>query len=54
MTVEKLMEELADLPYDTEVFVDSGMVVRVINRVEEDSQGVYIVADQFVADQEGW
>jgi hypothetical protein len=54
MTVEKIMEELANLPYDAQVFVDTGQVVRVINRVEEDSQGVYILADQFITDQEAW
>ena len=54
MKVEMLMEELGNLPYDAEVFVDTGKVIRVINRVEEDSQGVYILADQFITDQEEW
>lgn len=54
MTVDKLIEELSILPFDAEVFVDSGKVVKVVNRVEEDSQGVYIVADQFITDQEAW
>lgn len=54
MTAEELMEELSSLPYYMEVFVDTGTTIRMINRVEEDSQGVYIVADQFITDQEEW
>ena len=54
MKVEALMEELVALPSDAEVFVDTGHTVRIINRVEDDSQGVYILADQFITDQEEW
>jgi hypothetical protein len=54
MKVEMLMEELGNLPYDAEVYVDTGHAVKIINRVEEDSQGVYILADQFITDQEEW
>jgi len=54
MTVVELMEALELLPPDAEVFVDKNDVLEPVVRVEDDSQGVYIVVDQMASDREGW
>jgi hypothetical protein len=53
MTVEDLVNELSSMPPDSEIFLDSGEYQRIC-RVEDDSQGVYLVADQYAQDQEEW
>jgi len=54
MTTTELIELLADFPPEAEVYVDSIMRVCSITRVEDDSQGVYIVADSMAEDRENW
>jgi hypothetical protein len=47
MTVEDLVNELCSLPPDAEVLLDVCDSHRPICRVEDDSQGVYLVSDSF-------
>ena len=54
MTVEDLVNELGSLPPDAEVLLDVNDKHLPICRVEDDSQGVYIVSDIYASDQEEW
>ena len=54
MTVEELVSELGSLPPDAEVLIDVNDTHTPICRVEDDSQGVYIVSDSFACYQEEW
>ena len=54
MTVEDLVNELGSLPPDAEVLLDVNDNHLPICRVEDDSQGVYIVSDIYASDQEEW
>jgi hypothetical protein len=53
MTVEDLVNELNSLLPDAEVLIDVNDKYMPICRVEDDSQGVYIVSDSYASDQEG-
>ncbi len=54
MIVMELMEALELLPPDAEVFVDNTTDARKITRVEDSSQGVYIVVDDMATAREEW
>jgi len=54
MTVQELISDLELLSQDAEVSIDLGDVIQQISRVEDDSQGVYIVVDEFTSDRENW
>lgn len=54
MTVLEMMDILELLEPEAELFVDVIDTVRSIVRVEDDSQGVYIVVDQMANDRETW
>lgn len=54
MTTTELIEALENLDPKAEVYVDNIHVVRVITRIEDDSQGVYIVSDAMAEDRENW
>ena len=54
MTVEDLVNELGSMPPDSEVLLDVNDKHLPICRVEDDSQGVYVVSDIYSSDQEKW
>lgn len=54
MTVQELMDELELRPPDAEVLLDNSAVAVPITRVEDDSQGVYLVADTMATDRGEW
>ena len=54
MKVLELMEALEVLNPEAEVFVESNLVVREIELVSDDSQGVYVVADSLAEDKRRW
>jgi len=54
MTVQDLMEALEVLPPDAVVLIDNTTSHRKITRVEDDSQGVYIVVDDMATAREEW
>jgi hypothetical protein len=54
MTVQELIAELIGMPEDAEILVDVEGEVRDICRITDDSQGVYLVVDQFATDRKNW
>lgn len=54
MLVLELMEALEVLSPDAQVFIDNVLDIRCITRVEDDSQGVYIVVDALAQAREEW